>query len=205
MEKWTGFWCWTVGTRPLAHVSRRRQIVSRWGGDFAKTNAGPRLAAAILAGLVFFVAGVAISLGTGRSAVALPLLGSAIVLESQPAAAASLALGFHPLTGALLSILGNLVVIPLFMVLFRHVAEYWSLAKRLVARATKWSARYGRYGVPVLTVLSPFVGAYVALAMGFSLGWRRWTTLIATLVGMVSSTLAITYGGHAMAGLFLRL
>ena len=42
------------------------------------------------------------------------LVGTSIILGAQPAAVASIALGFHPFMGAVMSILANLMVLPHF-------------------------------------------------------------------------------------------
>lgn len=164
-----------------------------------------KLTVALVMAVVLFAACVALGMHAGRVRATLPLVGTALVLEAQPAAVASVALRFHPLDGALISVLGNLIPIPVLMVAFHEIVARWRWAKRLADRSVKWSERYGRFGVPVLIVLSPVVGAYVALAMGYGLGWRPRMTLLATLAGMCGSVLAICYGGHAAVTFFRRL
>jgi len=125
-----------------------------------------------------------------------PLLGTSIALEAQPAAAASVALGFQPLPGALISIFGNLLSIPILLVSFRQVIRRWHWARNKIGRAQSWAKRYERYGVWALFFLAPFLGAYVCIAIGYAMGARPIPTLASTLSGMVLSVAIIVYGGH---------
>jgi len=144
---------------------------------------------------------VAIGWQQGQLWQTFPLLGTSIALEAQPGAAASIALGFHPLAGGLISIFGNLLPIPLLLVSFRQVIRRWHWARTKIARAQNWAKRYGRYGVGVLFFLSPFLGAYVCIAIGYAMGARPIPTLAATLGGMVASVALIVYGGPFIVSL----
>ncbi len=159
-----------------------------------------RLLYGFAAAAVLFAA--ALYIGSHRPWAALSLIGTSIVLEAQPAAVASVALGFHPLTGAVISILANLIPIPVLMLSFHQIVSHWHWAKAKVQRVQKWSDKYGRYGVGILAPLSPFLGAYVCIAIGFGTGWKPLRTLLSTLVGMVLSVFLITYAGHWIAQVF---
>lgn len=143
-----------------------------------------------------------IGLYTKNLEATLPLLGTAVLLEAQPAAAASIILGFSPLPGAILSILGNLLPLPLLWFTFRHILARWPWARHKVQRAQNWSKPYRKYGVGALVVLSPFLGAYVCLSIGTGLGYKPFPTFAAVLVGMLGSVLAIVYGGHWLTTLW---
>lgn len=150
----------------------------------------------IFASFVLFVSALTIGWHQGLLWQTFPLLGTSIALEAQPGAVASIALGFGPLSGGLISILGNLVLIPILLISFRQVILHWHWARRRVQRARSWADRFAGYGVGVLFVLSPVLGAYVSIAIGYAMGARPLPTFAATLGGMVASVALIVYGGH---------
>ena len=139
---------------------------------------------------------------TGKPMLALSLIGFSIALEAQPAAVASVALGFHPALGALASIFANLIPIPLLMLTFDQIVRRWHWVRRKLHKAEKWSVKYGRYGVWVLTALTPFIGAYLCIAIGFGLRWPPLRMFVSITLGIVISAFALTYGGHFAVGLF---
>lgn len=161
-----------------------------------------RIMLALAAGVALLGMTLLLGYHAGLFLPTLPLIGTSILLEAQPGVIASIPLGFHPLTGAFISIMANLAPIPVMMVTFRVVVARWSWAHRMVDRSQKWSRRYGKYGVPVLVILAPFLGAYVSIAMGYGMGWKPLTTLASTVIGMVASVLILSYGGHFVVSLF---
>lgn len=138
----------------------------------------------------------------GKAMLALSLIGISVALEAQPAAVASIALGFHPAAGALMSILANLIPIPLMMLTFEQIVRRWHWVRRKLYKAEKWSAKYGRYGVWILTLLTPFIGAYWCIAIGFGLRWPPLRMFVSITLGIVISAFSLTYGGHFAVGLF---
>lgn len=156
----------------------------------------------ILSSFIFFVSALAIGFLQHRFVATLPLIGTSILLEAQPGVAASIALGFHPLVGSAISVLSNLIVVPLLLLTFHQVMTRWRWARHKVERAKKLAGKYGKYGVGALAFLSPFLGAYVSIAVGFAMGWKMVNTLAMTMVGMLTSVLIIAYGGHWVVHLF---
>ncbi len=155
-----------------------------------------------IAAISFFLMAFGIGMIQGKSVLALSLIGISIVLEAQPAAVASIPMGFHPMSGALISILANLVPIPLMMLTFDQIVARWSWVNRKLKRAEKWSEKYGRYGVWVLALLSPFIGAYLCVVIGCGMRWPLVRMFISVTVGVVASACFITFGGHVVVGLF---
>lgn len=155
--------------------------------------------------MIFFLSALYLGLQQAKLWSTLSLIGTSIVLEAQPGAAASIALGFHPFMGAVISILGNLIPIPILMFTVRQIISRWGWARKKVQRAERWSRKYRRYGVGALTLLSPFLGAYLCIAIGSVAGWRPVTTFFATFLGLVVSVFLIAYGGHWLVSLFLHL
>lgn len=172
----------------------------RFGPDSTSTRTTFLLCAA--AGLTCFLAALAIGVIEGKSVAALSLIGISIALEAQPGAAASIPLGFHPMAGAVISILANLILIPLMMFAFDQILKRWHWIRRKLQKAEKWSVKYGKYGVWVLSVLTPFIGAYLCVAVSHGLGWSPQKTFLSILCGIVVSACLITYGGHFIVSLF---
>lgn len=154
-----------------------------------------------LAGVVLFF--VAISLGlTERGLWAtLSLIGIGVTLEAQPGAVASIPLGFSPLVGAVVSILANLICIPLLVLMFHQVVIRWKWIGRKMAKAQKWTTKYGKYGVWMFVPLCPILGAYVCLALGMGMQWRLSRTMLSVFTGLIASTFILTYFGHLIAAL----
>lgn len=134
----------------------------------------------------------------------LSLVGTSIILGAQPAAVASIALGFHPFMGAVMSILANLIPVPVLMLAFQEIIEHWRWVRNRVKRIQRWSLKYERYGVALVSVLSPFIGSYVCIAIGDGLEWNPVTTLAATFSTTILSVFLITYGEQWVIGLFAR-
>lgn len=132
----------------------------------------------------------------------LSLIGTSILLEAQPGAAGSVALGFPPLSGAVVSILSNLIPIPILFLSFDQILRRWRWARQKVQHAERWSHKYRRYGVGALVFLSPFLGAYVCIGIGIGMGWKPWATFCSVLAGMLGSVLFIVYGGHWLLHVF---
>ncbi|MCL6455128.1 MAG: small multi-drug export protein [Alicyclobacillus sp.] len=160
-----------------------------------------RLAFGGIVGLAFLAVAFLVGDLAGRPVDTASLIGTAIVLEAQPAAAASLPLHFHPLVGGIVSILGNLVLVPVLVLLFDEITSHWSYARRKLRKVESWSHRYGRYGVWVLVPLCPVLGAYVCIAIGWVLRWNPRWVMGCVLLGMVASTFLITYGGESVVRL----
>jgi uncharacterized membrane protein len=160
-----------------------------------------RLTYGFISGGLFLVAALLTGFIEGKFGSTLSLIGTSVILEAQPAAVASLPLRFHPFSGALISILGNLIPIPVLMLTYHEIVHRWGWAKRKLHKAEVWSRKYGKYGVWVLVPLSPVFGAYVCIAIGYILRWNPRLVLCSVLVGMVLSTCLITYGGESVVRL----
>lgn len=156
----------------------------------------------VIIALFFFTAALIVGWTQGRLVRTLSLIGTSIVLEAQPAAAASIPLGFHPFVGGVVSILANLISIPIMMFAFNEIVTRWQWAQKRLEKAEKLSKKYGRYGVWVLAPLCPILGAYVCMAIGYLMRWNPAWVLTSILIGMISSTFIIAYGGYAIVGLF---
>jgi len=156
----------------------------------------------LLAGL-FFVSALFVGFIEGKVVATISVIGTSIILEAQPAAVASLPLRLAPFAGALISILGNLIPIPVLILTFDEIINRLAWVKRKLRRAEVWSQKYGKYGVWVLIPLSPFLGAYVCIGIGFLMRWNTRLVLLCVLVGMVLSSFIITYGGASVIRLFV--
>jgi uncharacterized membrane protein len=156
----------------------------------------------ILLALIFFIAAFGIGLVQGKAGLALSLIGTSIALEAQPAAVLSVPLGFDPLAGGLISILANLILLPLLLLTFNEVIQRWKWLRKRLQKAEKWSVKYGKYGVWILTLLTPFLGAYLCVAVGFLLRWPPIRVFASIVFGVIVSTFLITYGGHGLLSLF---
>jgi len=124
------------------------------------------------------------------------LIGTSVLLGAQPAAVASLALGLHPLTGGVISVLSNLIPVPIFMVAWDTLLDHWKWLHAHVQDIQKWSYRFGRRRQVMVALLAPFIGSYACLAIGDGLQWRARTTLLVTFSTTIISVFAITYGEH---------
>ena len=172
-------------------------------GDFAWTPRNFRTEVLYLCiSATLFFSAVAVGWQQGLLWQTFPLLGTSIALEAQPGAAASVVLGFRPLPGALISIFGNVLPIPILLVSLRQVIHRWRWVRRKIDLAQSRAERYQRYGVSALFILSPFLGAYVCIAIGYAMGARPIPTLAATLGGMAVSVFLITFAGHWVARIF---
>jgi hypothetical protein len=148
--------------------------------------------------MVFFLLSLVLGLTQRHLTATLTLIGTSILLEAQPAAVASLPLGFHPLLGAVVSILANLIPIPLLMLTFKEITNRWKWLGKRLQKAEKWSQKYGKYGVWILVPLSPFLGAYICVAVGYGMRWNSALIFTSIFLGMVVSTFFITMGGHSL-------
>ncbi|MCF8564258.1 small multi-drug export protein [Alicyclobacillus tolerans] len=160
-----------------------------------------RLTYGLLLGALFLAGALFIGFVEGKLISTVSLIGTSVVLEAQPAAVASLPLRFHPLSGALISILGNLIPIPVLMSTFDEIISRWSFLKRKLHKAETWSKRYGKYGVWILIPFSPIFGAYVCIGIGYLMRWKPRFVLASVLAGVVLSSFAITYGGESVVHL----
>ncbi|WP_242549502.1 small multi-drug export protein [Alicyclobacillus mali (ex Roth et al. 2021)] len=151
-----------------------------------------------LTSFLFFAGSLALGFSQGRVWPTLSLIGTSIVLEAQPAAAASIPLGFDPPTGAGISILANMIAVPILMVGFRQMMHRFRFLRRRMEKAEALSRKYGKFGVWVLAPLCPLLGAYACLAIGSILRWNPLRVLAAVVMGMVGSAFAISYGGFAL-------
>lgn len=157
-----------------------------------------RLLTGLFVGALFFAMAFAIGLLVHKIASTLSLIGTSVLLEAQPAAVASLPLRFNPFAGAMISILGNLVPLPVLMLTFDEITNGWSWMRRILKKSQSWSQKYGKYGVFVLVPLSPVLGAYVCIGIGYLMRWNPRRILFSVLIGMVLSTFVITYGGESI-------
>ncbi len=157
-----------------------------------------RLLVGLSFGALFFALALFIGLLVHKVAATISLVGTSVALEAQPAAVASLPLRFHPLAGAMISILGNLVPLPVLMLLFDEITNGWSWMKRILRKAELWSDKYGKYGVWILLPLSPVLGAYVCIGIGYLMRWKPRLIVRSVLIGMILSTFIITFGGESI-------
>lgn len=160
-------------------------------GSFAK-----RLAIGLTVSVLCVLCAVVLGLIHEGLKATLWLIAISIILEAQPAAAASIPLGFHPFMGMAVSVVANLILIPIIILMFDELKR-WRFVNRKLEHAGKWTTKYGRYGVWALTLLCPFLGAYVCLALGLALQWSQSRVLISIAIGMIVSSCIVAYGGHA--------
>jgi hypothetical protein len=161
-----------------------------------------RLTYGILFGILFFVSSLIIGLAEHKIVATMSLIGTSLTLEAQPAAVASIPLRFRPFSGGAISILANLILIPLLMLILDEIILHWSWLRRRLQKAEIWSRKYGKYGVWVLVPLSPVLGAYVCIGIGYVMRWNHGLVLCSVLIGMVASSFIITYGGESVVRVF---
>lgn len=160
-----------------------------------------RLTYGLLLGGLFFLGALSLGVIEAKVISVVSLIGTAIILEAQPAAAASIPLRVSPFSGALISILGNLIAIPVLMLTFDEIINRFAWVKRKLHKAEVWSQRYGKYGVWILVPLSPVLGAYVCIGIGYIMRWNTRLVLYSVLIGMGLSSFIITYGGESLVRL----
>ncbi len=127
------------------------------------------------------------------------LIGTALTLEAQPAAVAAAAMRYPTVPGAIISVLANLAPMPFLTLGVDLVIQAWPWAQKHVSHAHQRVQRYSRWGPVVFVLLSSFIGAYVAIAAGESLGFNPRLTFWTTVAGMLWSVTAIAVGGHWIA------
>lgn len=125
-----------------------------------------------------------------------------MILEVFVAALASIALGFDPLSGALLSAISNIVLVPFLLVSFELLIHKSPWLKKKVAKAENISKKYGRYGVLILAPLAPFFGIFICIAIGTVLRFRSLYTLLSISTGIIAAAFFTTYGGDEIMNLF---
>ena len=157
-----------------------------------------RLTYGVLLSVLFLLGALVVGFIEHRLPATLSLIGTSVVLEAQPAAVASLPLRLPPFSGALISILGNLIPIPILVFVFDEILNHWTWVRRRLQKAETWSKKYGKYGVWVLIPLSPILGAYVCIGVGYIMRWNSRLVLCSVLIGMVLSSFMITYGGESL-------
>ncbi|MFB5191857.1 small multi-drug export protein [Alicyclobacillus fastidiosus] len=161
-----------------------------------------RIVYGVCLGCVCFAVALCIGVVEGKLVSTISLIGTSLALEAQPATLASLPLRFHPISGALISIFANLIPIPMLMLTFEEIIARWSWFRRKLQKTEVWSAKYGAYGVWILALLTPVLGAYVCIGIGYAMRWDGRAVFCCVLVGMVSSSFLIAYGGDSIAHLF---
>lgn len=155
-----------------------------------------KLLFAIALSLLFVVAALLVGWMHGRRAETLPLIGISVLLEAQPAAAASIPLGFKPIVGGTVSILANFILLPILAITIREISTRWKWVSRKIQKGEKHTAKFSRFGVWMFVLLSPFLGAYLCLAIGLGLRWPQVRVMTSITAGMIVSTLFVAYGGH---------
>lgn len=166
-----------------------------------KQGRWPAVGYCIILTCLFFTIALFIGMAEQKLWSTLSLIGTSIAFEAQPAALASIPLGFSPWSGALISIFANLIPIPLLILSLDYLIERFHWLRRKLKRAEKWSDKYGKYGVWCLVFLSPLLGAYVSIALGVVMRWRATLVILAVMIGMCISTFVIAFGGHGVARL----
>lgn len=160
-----------------------------------------RLIYGLFTGFIFFTGSLMIGIFEHKLVATLSLVGTSIALEAQPASVASIPLGFHPLSGALISILGNLIPVPVLVLMLDEIIHRWAWYRRRLQKAEVWSHKYGKYGVWVLLPLSPVLGSYICISLGYIMRWSPRLVLCSVLVGMFLSSFIIAYGGESVVRL----
>ena len=151
---------------------------------------------ALALGLFFLALCLGIGMQQGRLAATCGLVVTSVIFEAQPAAVTSLPLGFGPWTGSAISVLANLIGLPMILVLFPELLRRWRWVRRQLHKAQRRVIRLSPYSVWALVLLAPFLGAYASVVVGYSFGWGRLRSLAATIMGMVASVAVLTFGGH---------
>lgn len=156
---------------------------------------------AIAAGVAALAAALLLGYHLHRPVQTASLIGTGLTLEAQPAAVAAAAMRYPTVPGAIVSVLANLAPIPFLTLALDSIIRAWPWAQKHVAHAHQRVQRYSRWGPVVFVLLSPFIGAYLAIAAGESLGFNPRFTFWTTVAGMLWSVTAIAAGGHWLAQL----
>lgn len=153
--------------------------------------------------IVLFVIALALG-GTAKGmAATMPILIPAIFLEVIIGAAASIPLGFDPISGAMIAALGNLVPAPFLIAGFDSLVNKWTWLRNKLERAEKISEKYGKYGVWILAPLAPFIGVYVGIAVGVGLRFRPLLIMASLSLGVFVAAFLTTFGGEGIKALFM--
>lgn len=127
---------------------------------------------------------------------------TSIPLEVVIGAAASVPLGFDPLTGALVAALAHLALAPIFITGFNTIVRKWSWLRQKLSKAEEISNKYGKFGVWILTPLSPFIGVFLCVAVGICLRFRPTLIMGSVSLGTLIAAFAATMGGAGIRSLF---
>lgn len=153
-------------------------------------------------GLVFFLTALLVGAAEHKTLAAMSLIGISLLFEAQPAAVASIPLGFRPVSGAVISVFANLMLIPLMMFAFDQIIQRWHWIRKKLSKAGKWADKYGTHGVWVLSPLAALIGGYLCVAISHGLRWNPVRSFISIAVGIVGSTFLITLAGHWLVQCF---
>lgn len=153
--------------------------------------------------IILFVIAFALGGIVKGMAETVPVVIPAIFLEVIIGAAASIPLGFDPISGAVIATLGNLVPAPLLIAGFDWIVNKWAWLRNKLGRAEKISEKYGKYGVWILAPLAPFIGVYVGIAVGVGLRFRPLLIMMSLSIGVFAAAFLTTFGGEGIRALFM--
>ena len=130
-----------------------------------------------------------------------------VVLTSVPfevvvGAAASVPLGFDPVSGALVAALSHLALAPILITGFSTIIKKWSWLRQKLSKADEISKKYGKFGVWILTPLAPFIGVFLCVAVGICLRFRPTLIMTSVSIGTLIAAFAATMGGAGIRSLF---
>ena len=127
---------------------------------------------------------------------------TSIPLEVVIGAAASVPLGFDPVVGALVAALGHLALAPIIITGFNTLVRKWHWLRHKLSKAEDISKKYGKFGVWILTPLSPFLGVFICVAVGILLRFRPLLIMTSVSLGTLIAAFAATMGGAGIRSLF---
>jgi hypothetical protein len=186
------------GSRHRAAASSRLAMTS----DGQSHGLLRRVAVAALAGGAMLAMALGIGAKVGMTWESLPLIATGLVWEAQPAAAASIALGFPPWAGALVSCLANAAPIPLLLAALPTILTRWQWARIRVEHARGRVRRFLPWGLWALALAAPWLGTYLTLSLGITMGLSRRRAASTVIAAMAVSVAIICYGGTSVVALF---
>lgn len=147
-------------------------------------------------GLSFLLIAYSIGFLTHSFQVITPVIVPSIFLEVIIGSAASIPLGFNPISGALIASFSNLAFAPFLITAFDTIVKKWTWLGNYLEKADAISLKYGRYGLISIAMLVPFIGVYVGVAVGIALRLNPLLIFISLSVGVFLSAFITTFLGE---------
>jgi uncharacterized membrane protein len=91
---------------------------------------------------------------------------------------------------------------PVIITGFNTLVRRWQWLRRKLTKAEDISKKYGKFGVWILTPLTPFIGVFICIAVGILLRFRPALIMTSISLGTLIAAFAATMGGAGIKSLF---